>query len=138
MVFWKNVRLQNCSLCAQVHELSKSHFVDNRDGFWWVFPWKLEFTLLPPKITTLWIVHIMYNQGFSDITTVKLGGLQVPSSKVGFFREIIIVAIRLGNLSTITWIDINFVVDYLHVFKVFLINSWYVAGFYVPPGLRKD
>ena len=34
----------------------------------------------------------------------------------------------------------NFIVDYLHAFSIFLMNSWYVEGFYIPPleSLRKD
>ena len=37
----------------------------------------------------------------------------------------------------------NFIVDYLHVFNIFLMNSWYVEGFYIrppppPESLRKD
>ena len=32
-------------------------------------------------------------------------------------------------LSIITWIDINFIVDYLDVFNMFLMNSWYREQF---------
>ena len=39
----------------------------------------------------------------------------------------------------------NFIVDYLHVFNIFLMNSWHVEGFYIPPSpppppesLKKD
>ena len=29
-------------------------------------------------------------------------------------------------------------VNYLHIFKIFAINSWYGEGFHVSPGLRED
>ena len=31
-----------------------------------------------------------------------------------------------------TCININSIVDYLHVFNIFLMNSWYAEGFYAP------
>ena len=36
-----------------------------------------------------------------------------------------------------TRIDINFIVDYLHAFNIFLMNSWYAEEFYVPPVSEK-
>ena len=51
---------------------------------WWVFPSKEEFTLLPSKISTLWRVYIIHNHWFSWNTTVRFGGLQVPSSRISF------------------------------------------------------
>ena len=32
----------------------------------------------------------------------------------------------------VTRIDINFIVDYLHAFSIFLMNSWYAEEFYAP------
>ena len=29
-------------------------------------------------------------------------------------------------------IDINFIVNYLYAFNIFLMNSWYAKGFYAP------
>ena len=38
---------------------------------------------------------------------------------------------------TVTLIDINFIVNYLHAFDIFLMNSWYAEEFYVPPVSEK-
>ena len=29
-------------------------------------------------------------------------------------------------------IDVNFIVDYLHAFNIFVMNSWYAEEFYAP------
>ena len=62
----------------------------------WVLPTKLELTRLPPKIATSGEYILYITRSFPDITTVRLGGLQVPSSRIDFVREIIISYYRFG------------------------------------------
>ena len=55
-----------------------------------------EFTLLPSKIITLWKVYIIHNHWFSLYTTARFGGLQVPSSRIGFVRDMYVSCYMLG------------------------------------------
>ena len=87
---------------------------------------------------------------------MRFGRLQVPSGRIGFVRDMYIscsgtliqitskLKKKLANLSykkrfpklvhgKVTRININFIVDYLHAFNIFFMNSWYAEEFYAPP-----
>ena len=51
--------------------------------------------IFPPLSKKNYPLESIHNN-FPDITAVRLGGLQVPSSRIGFVREMIISCCKFG------------------------------------------